>query len=509
MTDLILVLGDQLTPDLSSLRRADPDGARVVMAELREEAGYVPHHKKKIALIFSAMRHFRDELRERGWTVDYHAYDDSPAFDSFDEVVAHHLNRHDYDRLIVTEPGEWRLRQAFEAWSDRFGLEVIVLEDDRFLCSHAQFEDWAGERKSLRMEHFYRDMRRRTGLLMEGDKPAGGQWNYDKDNREAAPPELAPPRRYTARPDAITDAVLDLVEAEFESNFGTLRPFGHGVTRTEAHRALDHFITDCLPDFGRYQDAMLGGQPFMFHALISAYLNIGLLDPLHVCRRAESAWKDGKAPLNSVEGFIRQIIGWREFVRGIYWREGADYVRSNQLNAQRALPDFYWSGETGMACLADAIGQTREHAYAHHIQRLMVTGTFALIAGIEPRQVHEWYLAVYVDAFEWVEAPNTIGMSQFADGGLLASKPYAASGAYINRMSDYCGSCRYAVSDKTGDRSCPFNSLYWDFLDRNRDRLDGNGRLGQPYATWDRMSEDKKRAYRERAADVLSDLDAL
>jgi len=341
---------------------------------------------------------------------------------------------------------------------------------------------------------------------MDGDKPVGGQWNYDKENRKPAEGRLFIPRRFTVEPDAITSDVLDLVETSFPHALGALRPFQLPVTRAEAEAARDHFLKHALPAFGDYQDAMLKGEAFLWHSLVSTCLNAGLLDPLDLCRRVEAEYVAGRAPLNAVEGYIRQIIGWREYVRGIYWLEGPDYVRRNALNASRPLPGFYWDGETDMACLSDAIRMTLREGYAHHIQRLMVTGTFALLAGIDPFAVHEWYLGVYTDAYEWVEAPNTIGMSQFADGGLLGSKPYAASGAYIDRMSDYCADCRYDVKDKTGPKSCPFNSLYWDFLDRNQDTLRGNPRLGPVYRNWDRMSEKKQDAYRRRAQDVLNAL---
>ncbi len=504
MTDLVLVLGDQLTHDLPSLRQK-PEAADVLMAEVAAETDYVWHHRKKIAFIFSAMRHFADELRAAGRRVHYRAFDETPPCPDLASAVEDALKAGTYDRLILTEPGEWRLKQEMETWSERFGLPVMMLEDDRFACSHDRFARWAEGRKQLRMEYFYREMRRETGLLMEGDKPVGGRWNFDAENREAASSSLFMPQPFRVEPDEITADVLDLVEARFEG-FGDIRPFHFAVTRKDALKALDHFIEHALPDFGTYQDAMLKGEAFLYHSLLSAYLNVGLLGPLEICQAVEAAWKRGHAPLNAAEGYIRQIIGWREYVRGIYWREGPDYVRRNALGADRPLPDFYWSGKTDMACLAAAIGQTRKEAYAHHIQRLMVTGTFALIAGIDPHALHEWYLAVYIDAFEWVEAPNTVGMSQFADGGLLGSKPYAASGAYIDRMSDYCSGCRYDVKDKTGRNSCPFNSLYWDFLARNEDKLRGNPRLGPVYRNWDRMSEEKRQAYRDRAAEVLEAL---
>ncbi|MEQ9696034.1 cryptochrome/photolyase family protein [Shimia sp. SDUM112013] len=503
---IVLVLGDQLSFDIAALVEADTDRDIVVMAEVAEEAGYVPHHKKKIAFLFSAMRHFARDLENRGWTVAYTCLTDPGNTGTIAGEVARALKQYEAGSVLVTEPGEYRLKAEIDRWSDKFGVDVTCLEDTRFIARHAEFRAWAEGRKQLRMEYFYREMRRKTGLLMQGDQPEGGKWNFDSENRKPAKSDLFMPRPFTVQPDDITTDVLELVETEFTDNFGTLKPFPYAVTHEDAERALSHFVETALPCFGDYQDAMLTGEPFLYHSLLSLYINAGLLDPLHVCQRVERAYYEGHAPLNAVEGFIRQIIGWREYVRGIYWLKMPGYTEENYFNATRDLPDFYWTADTDMACLAAAIGQTRDTAYAHHIQRLMVTGNFAMLAGVNPKQVHEWYLAVYFDAYEWVEAPNTIGMSQFADGGLLGSKPYAASGNYIHKMSDYCSGCRYDVKDKTGENACPFNALYWDFLIRNADKLRGNPRLGQVFRTWDRMGDDKKDAYRARAAQVLDAL---
>jgi deoxyribodipyrimidine photolyase-related protein len=358
------------------------------------------------------------------------------------------------------------------------------------------------------MEYFYRDMRRRTGLLMDGDKPVGGQWNFDHENRKPARADLFMPRPLAFEPDARTAEVLDLVGQRFGNHFGDLRPFGFPVTRDGALQAAAHFVSRMLPHFGDYQDAMLRGESFMYHSVLSPLLNVGLLDPLELCRLAEAAYHEGRAPLNAVEGFIRQVIGWREFVRGIYWLAGPSYTGLNALGATRSLPSMYWTAETDMACMQAVISQTREHAYAHHIQRLMVTGNFALLAGVDPFQVHEWYLAVYIDAFEWVEAPNTIGMSQFADGGVVGSKPYVSSGAYINRMSDYCAGCAYDVAQKSGPGACPFNLLYWHFLLRHRMRFAQNPRMAQMYRTWDRMEETRRTTVLAEADAFLARLDA-
>ena len=498
---LILILGDQLSPGLSALHAGDRASDRVLMAEVMAEASYVPHHKKKIAFVFAAMRHFAEDLRANGWQVDYVKLDDPGNTGSLDGEVRRALERSGLTRVLVTEPGEWRLLEEMRGWPD-----TEVLPDDRFLADRHGFAEWAEGRKGLRMEHFYRLMRRKTGLLMEGDQPAEGRWNFDAENRSKADPDLLMPRPPRFAPDAITREVLDLIAARFPENFGTLEPFWFAVTRADAEAAFDHFVRHALPQFGTYQDAMLEGQAFLYHAVISPYLNAGLLHPLDLCRKVEAACRAGAVPINSAEGFIRQVIGWREFVRGIYWWQMPGYDRVNALDAKRALPGFYWTGDTRMNCLRACVEQTRDEAYAHHIQRLMVTGNFALLAGIDPHQLHEWYLSVYADAYEWVELPNTVGMSQFADGGLLASKPYVASGAYIDRMSDYCRGCAYDVKAKAGPKACPFNLLYWDFIARHRDRLARNPRMAQMVRTWNRFAPDKQEQLRRDAGHFLDSL---
>jgi deoxyribodipyrimidine photolyase-related protein len=502
MKSLRLVLGDQLTRDLSALDGLDGAHDIVVMIEAAQETTYVPHHKQKIVLILSAMRHFAAALMREGLRVHYVKLDDPANVGSFTGELARAIALHRPDRLIATEPGEWRVAQMMCDWSTQFALAVEIREDDRFFCSRGRFSRWAEGRKSYRMEFFYRDMRRESGLLMQGDKPEGGEWNFDKENRKSLPASLTPPARQRFEPDATTREVMALVQRRLPDHFGDLEPFGWAVTRDEALEALDHFIAACLPLYGDYQDAMKTGEPFLFHSILSPYLNCGLLTAREVCLAAEGAWRTGQAPLNAVEGFIRQILGWREYVRGLYWRHMPEYVETNALEAHRPLPDFFWTGETRMNCLAQVIAETRQNAYAHHIQRLMITGNFALLAGLEPRAVQEWYLAVYIDAFEWVEAPNTHGMALFADGGMLASKPYAASGAYINRMSNYCGGCAYDVKEKLGASACPFNVLYWGFLIANRARLGANPRMAMPYRTLDKMSE-------ERRAQIMREAEAF
>lgn len=500
---LRLVLGDQLTRDVASLRDYR-DADVVVMAEVDAETTYVKHHKQKIALVLSAMRHFADELCADGIIVDYVALDDPDNTGSIEGELQRAVARHQPTRVVATAPGEWRLLSNLEALD--LGVPLEIREDDRFFISARSFMEWAAGRKSLRMEFFYRDMRRKTDLLMEGDQPAGGQWNYDHDNRKRLPNSQQLPQRFGFAPDKITSEVLALVGSRFADHFGDLGPFEWAVTRQDALRALDGFLTQALPNFGKYQDAMASGEPFIFHSLLSPYLNIGLLTPREVCIAAEREYIERRSPLNAVQGFIRQILGWREYIRGVYWLKMPDYAETNALSATRPLPWLFWSGETDMHCMAESIGQTKRTAYSHHIQRLMVTGNFALLAGIMPKQVAEWYLVVYADAYEWVELPNVQGMSQFADGGLLASKPYASSGAYIDRMSDFCKDCAYDVKVKSGPRACPFNFLYWAFLIRNARVLRGNKRLAMPYRTLAGWSEAEKASVSAQAARFLDGL---
>ena len=506
MTALRVVLGDQLSRGLSSLEGADPARDVVLMVEVAEEATYVPHHPQKIIFLFSAMRHFAEELRASGFTVDYVTLDAPGNTGSFRGEVHRAIVRNASDRVVVTEPGEHRVRSDMETWQDAVGVPVDILEDDRFLCSHARFREWAGGRKTLRMEWFYREMRKETGILMEAGEPAGGQWNFDADNRKRLPDRQSVPSVTRIEPDAVTRTVIALVRERFGEHFGDAEPFGWAVTRADALSLLNEFIEERLPNYGDYQDAMRPDTPFVFHAVLSPYLNAGLLDPREVVEAAVAAWERGSVPLNAVEGFVRQILGWREYIRGIYWLEGPDYGDGNFFGDRRKLPWFYWSGETDMACLADAIGQTRRHGYAHHIQRLMVTGNFALLAGVDPRQVARWYLAVYVDAYEWVELPNVHGMAMFADGGRLASKPYVSSGKYIDRMSGYCRGCRYDPKVVVGEKACPFNALYWHFLDRNRAVLKDNQRMGLAYRNLDRMTPERRAETLGQAERFLADL---
>ncbi len=499
MVTLRFVLGDQLSLNLASLQNVDKNNDIIFMAEVGDEAIYVRHHKQKLVFVFSAMRHFAVSLREHGFKVDYVTLDDPDNLGNFTQELGRAVQKHCPDSIVVVESGEWRVDEMMHSWAKGSLLPLHILPDDRFFATRNDFSEWASDRKSLRMEFFYRDMRRKTGLLMNGYEPEGGAWNYDSENRKTLPKGKLTPSRERFEIDDITHDVIKMVKSRFDNHFGDVEPFGWAVTREDALEALDHFLSACLPEFGDFQDAMKQDNDFMYHALLSPYLNIGLLGAREVCDRAEEAYKAGNAPLNAVEGFIRQILGWREYVRGLYFAKMPNYKITNALNATRKLPSFFWTGETDMNCLAQAISSTKRNAYAHHIQRLMITGNFALLAGIAPVEIEDWYLLVYIDAYEWVELPNVHGMVMWADGGVMASKPYAASGAYINRMSDYCKHCLYDPKIKVGEKACPFNGLYWNFLIENEDKLKNNPRMAMPYKNLGRMDETQKETIKHQA----------
>lgn len=504
MTVLRFILADQLSASISTLEDIDIAHDVVMLCEVMQEATYVKHHKKKIAFLFSAMRHFAEELKERGFSVRYVKLDDLANTGSFDSEMVRAIAEVKAKRLILTEPGEYRVLEKFKYWQASLGIPVEIRRDMRFISTIHEFSEWASDKKSLRMEFFYREMRKRYSILLEPDgKPTGGKWNYDRENRKPPKAGMRSPARISHKKSAITNDVIALVETRFADHFGTLEPFHFAVTRDQALMELNHFIHELLPNFGDYQDAMVAGEPYLYHSLISSYLNAGLLLPLEICQLAEAAYRAGIAPLNAVEGFIRQILGWREYIRGIYWHHMPGYATRNTLHANTQLPEFYWSAKTHMFCFAESVRHTRDHAYSHHIQRLMVTGNFALLAGLDVVQVQEWYLAVYSDAYEWVEMPNTLGMALFGDGGVVASKPYAASGKYIHRMSNYCEKCSYDPEIMTGANACPFNALYWDFWARNEDKLRGNPRIPYVYSTWDKMADDKREGIRKQAALTL------
>lgn len=500
---LFVVLGDQLDPATPAFPDFDPDRDVLWMAEVEGEARHVPSHRARIALFLAAMRHFRDAQLALGRTLIYRSLGAEPEA-SLGAALASDLKREPYHAVICIKPGEWRVEQALKEAAQSANLPLEVRDDPHFLCTPAAFAEWAEGRKELRLEYFYRMMRRETGLLMEGDTPAGGAWNFDAANRGSfgrkGPGMLPAPAAFP--PDQVTAAVLELVERHFPDHPGELTHFDWPVSRAEALLALGDFIEHRLASFGLFQDAMWTGEPWLYHSRIAAALNLHLLNPREVCAAAGQAWRSGHAPIEAVEGFIRQVLGWREYVRGLYWLHMPGYLDLNALDAREALPSFYWDGDTPMRCLAESIGQTLRHGYAHHIQRLMVTGLYALLLGVEPRRVHEWYLAVYVDAVEWVELPNVLGMALYADGGVMASKPYAATGKYIDRMSNYCGGCRYQPGESTGPQACPFTTLYWDFLDRHEARFANHPRMALQIRNLRRLSPAARESIRTRATEL-------
>ncbi|TAF75486.1 MAG: cryptochrome/photolyase family protein [Alphaproteobacteria bacterium] len=500
MSSLRVILGDQLSQSLTSLQEIDKTHDTVMLCEVMEEATYVPHHPKKIAFLFSAMRHFADMLHHDGVCVRYIKLDDPQNTGSFTGEVMRAIHAVQPQRIVVHEAGEYRVNEMMKEWQRCFAIPVDILPDNRFLATHEEFAAWIKDKKQFRMEFFYREMRKKYGILIEPDgSPTGGEWNYDKENRKPPKSGMTVPKRIRHAQSSITREVLTLVHARFSHHFGTLEPFHYAVTRAQALMEFEHFIQNLLPHFGDYQDAMVAREPYLYHSLISSYLNAGLLLPLELCQKVEDAYRTGAAPLNAVEGFIRQILGWREYIRGMYWQFMPEYGTRNYLNATRPLPDFYWGAQTHMFCIAETVRHTREHAYSHHIQRLMVTGNFALLAGLDVTEVQAWYLAVYSDAYEWVEMPNTLGMALYGDGGAVASKPYAASGKYIHRMSNYCEKCRYDPEQMTGEKACPFNALYWDFMVRHESIFRGNQRMPYVFSTWDKFAPEKQRAIRAQA----------
>jgi deoxyribodipyrimidine photolyase-related protein len=508
MKILRLLLGDQLSLSISALNDISSNSNDIVMlCEVMEEATYVRHHKLKIAFIFSAMRHFQLDLEQKSIQVHYVKLEDSKNTQSLDAEVLRAIELYKPDKLIVTEPGEYRVLKKFLAWQKNLPIPVEIRVDDRFYCSIEKFKNWSKGKKQLRMENFYHLMRTEHQILMSDDKsPIGGKWNYDSDNRQKFTKNLRFPSRQLFEKDETTNAVVKLIEKKFASHFGDLSEFYFAVNRKQALVLLKKFINNILPAFGDHQDMMMQDEAFMYHSILSPYLNTGLLLPREICEQAEAAYHQGKAPLNAVEGFIRQILGWREYIRGVYWAKMPDYVSSNYFAADRPLPNFYWGATTKMNCIQQVIQQTEKYAYAHHIQRLMITGNFALLAGISPAEVCEWYLLVYADAYEWVELPNTHGMALFADGGFLASKPYIASANYINKMSNYCQHCQYKPKETLGDNACPFNSLYWNFLSRHEELLKKNQRLNYAYAALRRMSPEKREQIDTQAKGFLASL---
>ncbi|MGV6817568.1 MAG: cryptochrome/photolyase family protein [Thiotrichales bacterium] len=500
---LLVVLGDQLNIDSPLFDNQSKATDLVWMAEVEQESRKVWSHKARIALFLSAMRHFARTLKQKGWRVDYYQLDNH-EFPNFQAALKETVDRDQPDVIKLVHPGEYDVLEIFKNTCNELNVYLEILEDPSFIISREEFKQWKDERKTTLMEHFYRFARVKTGYLVTDGKPVGGKWNFDSENRNAfsrkGPGNLPAPVRF--EPDGITRAVIALVNQRFADHPGNLEHFDWLVSREDALLALEDFIDHRLPSFGYYQDAMWVGEPWLYHSRLSVALNLKLLDPREVIEAALKSYISWQAPVNSVEGFIRQILGWREYIRQMYWDLMPELISANALHAEEALPSFYWDGETDMTCMHDAITQTLEYGYAHHIQRLMVTGLFAQLYGVNPRKVHEWYLAVYVDAVEWVEAPNTLSMSQFADGGKLASKPYVASGKYIQRMSNACEHCRFDPALRTGSRACPFTTLYWEFMIRHQDRFKNHPRLALQWRNLQRLSDDEIAAIRAKAMEI-------
>ncbi len=489
MTKLRVLLCDQLSLNISSLKDLSESDV-VLLCETKDEFTYVKHHKKKIAFQLSCMRHFKAELDTLPCKIVYIRLDDLYNSQCLITEIKKAYDTHDTEEIIVTWPYDYRLLDKLQTLSTQYPVSII--EDNRFLISKKEFEKWADNKKELRMEFMYRVLRKKYNILMENNEPVGGQWNYDQENRKSPPSDLCVPKPFHLEPDRISLDVIALVEKEFSDHFGDLLPFYFAVTREQALVVFENFISNRLPSFGLYQDAMIEGEAWMFHSHISFYINNGLLDSFECIKRVESAYYIDHVPLNAVEGFIRQVLGWREYVRGIYWLKMPEYKNCNLLNAKSSLPHFFWDGETKMNCLKQCITETKQNAYAHHIQRLMVIGNFCLITGMSPNEVNEWFMIVYADAYEWVELPNVTGMILHADGGYLGSKPYAASGAYIQKMSNYCDKCHYKVKLKSGEQACPFNYLYWHFILKHQLSFSKNPRMKMIYSLVPKMSQERK-----------------
>ncbi len=490
----VWVLGDQLIFSHPGLAMSPET---VLMVESLERAGKLSWHRQKLALVWSAMRHFADALRKQGYEVDYQEQASSTR-----QALRRHLERYRPDRLILMETAEYGRARRLAATARTLGVDVRVVPNTMFVSDRQAFVSWVEDRKRIRLEAFYRDIRRRLSLLMDNGEPAGGQWNYDKQNRQRPSKDMVFPTVPHLEPDAVTSSVLSTV-AERSGLFGELRPFTWPVTHADAKAFFEDFLDHRLDCFGPYEDAMVERSRSLCHSLISPLLNIGLLDPLEVCEKVEARYDAGQARLNSVEGFIRQVIGWREFVYCVYHHFMPAYLQSNFFDADLPLPDFYWTGETSMRCVAEAVQTVRATGINHHIQRLMITGNLALLLGVNPQAVNRWYLSVYVDAYEWVVTPNVLGLALFADGGIIATKPYAASANYINKMSDHCRHCEYDRRQAVGEGACPFNALYWDFMARNQAQLEDNSRMGLMLSMLKRKDPADLQAIRHRAAEIV------
>ena len=508
-TTLRLILGDQLNARHSWFGQVRNDVVYTMM-EVRQETDYVLHHAQKIIAIFAAMRDFAGRLRAQGHRVHYLRIDDAGNLQSLPHNLDMLMAHYDASAFEWQAPDEWRLDLQLREYAEALGVPHAMADSEHFYAARAEAAALFGQREQWVMEHFYRHMRLRHGVLVSPTgAPAGGRWNYDHDNRESwkglpwEPADTRPSHDHSALWRTIQDAGV--------RSFGQPQAdhFRWPLNEEEALQQLEQFVQHALPHFGRFQDAMSYKAWRLFHSLLSFAMNVKMLDPRTVVARVEAAWRDGQVPIAAAEGYIRQILGWREYVRGVYWHRMPGYDQLNAFGHETPLPHWFWTGQTRMRCLASAIGQSLEHAHSHHINRLMVIGNFGLLAGLSPQELHQWYLGIYIDAFEWVELPNTLGMSQYADGGLLATKPYVSSAAYIDRMSDYCKGCHYDRKARTGERACPYNALYWDFFERNRATLQGNHRLGMVYQQLQRMTDEQRQALAGRAAELRADPGSL
>ncbi len=507
---LRLILGDQLNIHHSWFQTRSSN-AEYVLMEVASEASYVKHHIQKILAFFLAMRHFRDELRAVGHTVRYISLDDPSNRQSFSANLQELLASGAYSAFEYQEPDEYRVAKELSALSKNAPIPTRLVSTEHFLTSPDFFASVFKGHKRYTMELFYREVRKKYDILMEGDKPQGDRWNFDSENRNKLPKEVVPPPPLEF-PRDVSDLVELLTTKKIQS-IGRVEPkrFIWPITRDESLKTLDYFCEHLLPHFGAYQDAMHTEHRTLYHSRLSFAMNVKLISPLEVIEAAVKAFNRSKGAITlpQIEGFVRQIAGWREFMRGVYWNHMPSYKTLNFLNASRPLPHYFWDGDTKMNCVRHAVEQSLEESYAHHIQRLMVTGNFCTLAGIDPDEVDAWYLGIYIDAIEWVQLPNTRGMSQFADGGIVGTKPYTSSAQYINKMSNYCSGCFYKNKEKFGERGCPFNTLYWDFLMRNRATLEKNPRIGMGYQLLAKMSDKDKKAISDRAADILEHIEEL
>jgi deoxyribodipyrimidine photolyase-related protein len=507
---LRLILGDQLNSNHSWFSSVD-DSVTYTMMEVRTETDYAVHHIQKVVGFFSAMRSFAAELQSKGHDVIYIHLNDENNLQSFEkniEMVLHHGN---YVQFEYQLPDEYRLDLLLKNFCATLSVVNSFADTEHFFSSRNELGSFFEGKKTFLMESFYRAMRKKHNVLMEGDKPTTGQWNYDTDNRKKLPKNHKPTSPFVFSND-VSGVVDEIAKASIKT-IGTIeaKNFVWPINREQSLVLLDFFVTECLPLFGSYQDAMSPNEWSLYHSRISFSMNVKLVSPQEVIQRAIQEWEKRQTEIeyHQLEGFVRQIIGWREYMRGIYWLKMPEFASLNFFGNTNKLPDWYWTGKTKMNCLKDAISQSLNYAYAHHIQRLMITGNFALLAGINPDEVDAWYLGIYIDAIEWVEITNTRGMSQFADGGIVGTKPYVSSASYIDKMSHYCGSCYYDKKKKTGEKACPFNSLYWNFYDKNEDKLSKNPRIGMMYNVWRKMKPDEKAALLDQADFYLKKINEL